>query len=279
MHMHKLLQKLAILIVGLGISFASLAAEYTFGVVPHVSPRVLFGNYQPLAEFIEGTLDKQLEMVSAPSFKAFGQKTLENEYNIVVTAPNLARLAELDSGWIPLAVFEPKIKALFITRTINKDMPISDLEGKNLAVANPQSLVVLAGMRWLAENNLYPNKNFNVIKAANQDSLAQLILTDQAVAAMLSIGEYKQISEEKRQQTPVHTVFAKLPGFVVMVRKDFPEADREKLAKALPGFSDSDLGKAFGGNTGFKGIHAAQPDDLTPVDPFIDQTRITVTSK
>ncbi len=269
---------LTLLLFSLSTSTA-LAQSFSFGVVPHVSPRVLLTNYQPLAEFIENELKTPLEIVTAPNFKAFGQRTLDNEYNIVVTAPNLARLAELDSGWIPLAVFEPKIKALFITTEANKSMDIQSLKGKSMAVANPQSLVVLAGMRWLGENKLKQNRDFTVVKAANQDSLAQLILTKQAIAAMLSIGEYKQIPEEKRQQTPVHTVFTELPGFVVMVRKDFPEAAKAKLAKALPGFSQSELGKEFGINTGFKGIHAARDNDLTPVDPFIDQTRKTVTSK
>ena len=69
------------------------------------------------------------------------------------------------------------------------------MRGKTLAVANPQSLVVLRGLQWLREQGLQEGRDFKISRAGNDDSLGTLIRSGEAPMAMMSMGEFRQIGE------------------------------------------------------------------------------------
>ncbi|MSP90064.1 MAG: phosphate starvation-inducible protein PhoH, partial [Alphaproteobacteria bacterium] len=161
------------------------------GVLPNVSTRVILANYQPFQKFFERELGRTVEIATAPNFKAFHQRTMAKEFNIAVTAPNLGRLAELDAGLRPIAIYEPPIPGIMVMTKAKPVGDIATLKGRQIAMTNPQSLVALKGVRWLRDQGLEVGRDVAPIHARNEDSLAQLLNSGEAPLALMSMGEFR----------------------------------------------------------------------------------------
>ena len=248
-----LLAMLAVLLAAAPVSAQPTALE--IGVLPNISARVLLTQYEPMRKYLERVLGRPVQISTAPNWKVFQERTLAREYDLVVTAAHLGRLAQRDSGYDPLLSYQPYIKGMI---AFAKDRPIrniSDLQGQTLVLSNPQSLVTFRGMQWLAENGLHKDHNFKTIDTPTDDSVGNVIVRGDAVAAMLSSGEYRAIPETIKAQIQIFTIFAEVPGFVVMVSPKYKAAQAQAFKDHLRKFaSQSEEGKAFFASTGFTGF-------------------------
>jgi len=267
--------------LGIGLAWAQptppQASPLTLGVLPNISARLLLAQYQPWRESLAQALGRPVEVATAPHFRAFAQATAQRQYQLIVTAPNLGRVAQLDHGWVPLGVYEPGIPALLVTAAGNRDDSVQQLRGKALALANPQSLVALVGLKWLADQGVRAGTDVRIVQTANDDSLGTLLLSGEAPMAMMSQGEYRAKTEAMQKSLRIVAEMARLPGFLVMASPDLPPAERQRVQGWLLGFPDSPAGQRFLGASGFTGIRAVQARDLLFLDDFVDVTRRSLT--
>ena len=249
----------------------------TIGVLPNVSARLIFTSYQPLESYLQGVTGKAVEIQTAKDFKEFNARTLKGEYDLVVTAPNLGRLAQIDGGWEVLSVYEPPIPALLVALKTNSNSQPDQLKGKSLALANPQSLVALAGLQWLKSQGLQLNSDFKTALAANEDSLGTLLKTGEAPLAIMSQGEFNAKTPELKQILRVVSTFAQIPGFFVMANPKISQGERASLKTAFLNFQKTSEWSGFSDLTGVKGVREASRADFAFIDPFVDTTRNALT--
>lgn len=256
-------------------SGASSAASSLFviGVLPNVSARVIAMHYQPMQDYFQRELEQKVEIATATDFRAFHENTMKGAYHAVVTAANLGRVSQVDGKWSPVAIYEPAIPGLLVTGAGNTEGSPAQLKGKALAVANPQSLVVLRGLQWLGEQGLQAGRDFRLVRAGNEDSLAPLIRSGEAPMAMMSMGEFRSIGESLRKELRIAAEFARVPGFLVLVNPSLPAAARDRVAGLMARFAASEEGKRFFALSGFSSIRALRPGELEPLDAFVAQTR------
>ena len=244
----------------------------TVGVLPNISARVLLPQYEPWVEHLGREVGRKVEVVTAANFRAFAEATRRGDYDVIVTAPNLGRLAQADSGWVPLASYEPRIPALLVASATNASNAPGQVTGKSLALANPQSLVALAGIQWLEKQGVRPGE-YKVAQVANDDSLGTLLISGEAPLAMMSGGEFRAKPEAMRKSLRVVTEMAQLPGFLVMVNPALPKPQQAKLRDLLLAFPNTEAGKRFLALSGFTGIKPVDDRDLKFLDAFVDTTR------
>ena len=264
---------------GTGIFFSGAAvaqapdAVFTIGVLPNVSARVILQNYQPMRAFFERELKRRVEIATASDFRSFSAATFRGDYQMVVTAANLGRVAQLDAGWEAIAVYEPAIPGLLVAGSENANASLEQLRGKSLALANPQSLVALRGLQWLRAQGMQDGRDFKIVLAGNDDSLGILIRSGEAPMAIMSMGEFRQIGEATRKNLKIVQEFAKVPGFLVMANPTLGAAERQRLKTLSLQFAASDDGKKFSALTGVANIRDVTEAELTPLDEFATQTR------
>jgi phosphonate transport system substrate-binding protein len=249
------------------------AGRLQLGVLPNLSARIILTQYQPMRDYLERELKRTVEVSTAPDFKAFYHRTQAGEYDLVVTAAHFARLAQLEAGYHPLLSYRPAIRGLLV---VAKERPFTSVEqvrGKSLAFANPQSLLAMKGLQWLAESNLRPGTDFEIVKARNEDSLGQMVVGGEAVAALLSAGEYRQVPEQHKAKLNVFTVFGEVPSFGMLANGKLPAADLSALRAALARFEASEDGKKFFTASGFEGFVELKGGELNALDPFLAETR------
>jgi phosphonate transport system substrate-binding protein len=267
-------------LAGLGVILArprpsrAQAAPLQLGVMPNVSTRILLAQYQPFRGFLAQEIARPVEVVTAPGLQAFHERTLEGAYGLVVTAANLGRVAQLDAGMRPIAIYEPRIAGVLVT---HRDRPVADFEalrGRQVAMTNPQSLIALRFQHWLlATAGLAVGRDLQALHARNEDSLAQLLNGPDTPLAVMSRGEFNAIRPEVRDTLVVRQEFERVPGFWVMLRRDTPPAEAAAIEAALGRFAGSDAGRQFFQATGFIGIRPITPADIAELDSVADETR------
>lgn len=249
------------------------------GVLPNISARALLAQYQPMREYLTRELKRPVHVSTAPSWTAFHQRTVAREYDVVVTAANLARLAQLDCGYAPLLTYAPNIKGMVVFAKARPITTVAELRGQTLVLSNPQSLVTLRGMQWLAENGMQRDKDFKTVNTPTDDSVGNVVVRGDAIAAMLSGGEYRAIPDTVKAQLQVLTTFAEVAGFFVMTSPKLSAAEARVLKDKLRTFADvSDEGKAFFASSGFSGMQEPAAGLLESMDPYVAGTRKVIST-
>jgi phosphonate transport system substrate-binding protein len=264
-------------VLGLTMLAPALAQQSTaplrIGVLPNVSARVILTTYQPVREYFERELKRGVDIATAPDFRSFAENTRRGDYDLIVTAANLGRVAQADSNWQPLAIYDPKIPAILVAMADNPNPSVAQLRGKALALANPQSLVALAGLEWLGGQGLRQGADFKTVTAANDDSLGAVLRTGEAPLAIMSLGEFRAKPEAMRNTLRIVTEIAKLPGFLVMANPGLPAAELQRLKTLILAFPQTEEGKKFFALSGFANIRDVGEPELKTLDAFNDVTR------
>ena len=246
---------------------------FTIGVLPNISARLILASYQPMHDYFTRELRRGVEIATAADFRQFTERTLRGDYQLIVTAPNLGRVVQLEAGWEALAIYEPKIPALLVALAENPDSAPAQLRGKALALANPQSLVALAGMQWLRSQGLQEGSDYRITLAANDDSLGAVLRSGDAPLAIMSGGEFRAKPESMRKMLRVVGEITQLPGFLVMVNPRVPESEKQRLKALILAFPQTEDGRRFFALSGFTNIRPVIESELKGLDPYVEQTR------
>ena len=256
------------------LAWSQTRATLEIGVLPNISARVLLAQYQAMREYLAREMKQPVQVSTAPNWTAFHQRTLALEYDVVVTAANLARLAQLDRGYVPLLSYAPAIKGMVVCASAKPIKTVAELRGQSLALSNPQSLVTLRGMQWLAENGLQRDRDFKTVNTPTDDSVGNVVVRGDAVAAMLSGGEYRAIPDAVKAQLQVLTTFAEVAGFVVMASPRLTAVQARAIKDHLQSFAaGSDEGKAFFASSGFSGMGEPAAGLMESMDTYVEPTR------
>lgn len=264
---------LVICVTSLACALPAWAQAFQVGVLPNLSPRVLLTNYRPLRDHLSAALGMPVEIATAPDFRTFQARTVAGEYDLVVTAANLGRIAQQDAGLTLIAGFEPAIPALLVTLKAAPAASIEALRGKALAVSNPQSMLVLVGKNWLRQRGLSAGTDYEVVWTRNEDSLAQVLTSGSAPLAMMSAGELRAIRPEIGERLSVMEEFARLPNFLLLQGRAMPADRAAVLRAALMAFPATDLGREFTTLTGVRAISPVPEKDLETIDSVTAETR------
>jgi ABC-type phosphate/phosphonate transport system substrate-binding protein len=141
-------------------------------------------------------------------------------------------------------------------------------------LSNPQSLVTLRAMQWLAENGLQQHQHFKTVRTPTDDSVGSVVLRGDAAAAICSGGEFRAIPEAQRNLLQVHTTFAEVASFVIMASPKMPAWEQQALKKTLLHFGQgTEEGRAFFTATGISGIGEVDAGTMEAMDAYVDATR------
>lgn len=251
---------------------AQTQAPLELGVVPHLSTRTLLALYRPLREHLQLQLRRDVQLSTAAGWTAFHQRTMSLGVDAVVTAAHLARLAQVDGGWLPQATFMPPMAGLLVAARARPLRQLADLRGATLGLANAQSLVALRGLQWLAGQGLKAGVDFQLASAAHDDSMAALLLRGDCAAALMSGGELKIVPDEQRARLQPQQLL-EVPGFLATASPRLPAAETAMLQQAWLSLPATEPGRAFLSATGFVGAEPATPALMSSLDGVLPDTR------
>jgi len=254
---------------------APVSDELVIGVLPNIGAAALQAQYEPLKRHLERLNNQKVRIVLPANFKAFFDATMRGDFDLAVAAPHFARVAQLDRGMVPLVTYEPRINALLVAPV---DGPVSgarDVRNHPVAFANPSSLVAMYGLQWLGQQKLEAGKDFEVKAARTDMGVGRLMLSGEAVAAVMSNGEFRALPADESARLKIVEVFARIPNFIVLAH---PRLERERINRLrgqLKGLiaDGGEDGAAFAKATGFTGMVEVDDAVLRELDPYAAPTR------
>ena len=244
------------------------------GVLPNVASSLLLPQYEYMRRYLERVGGQKVRIVVPANFRVFFDATMAGEYDLAVAAPHFARVAQQERGMVPLVTYEPRINALMVVPADSTVTGPKDLRERAVAFANPQSLVAMYGVQWLRGQGLEAGKDFEVKAARTDLGVGRMLLSGDAVAAIMSNGEFRALPADESSRLKIGEVFARIPNFVTIAH---PRLERDKinrLRSQLKAFlADADDGAAFARATGFSGITDVDDAQMRELDPYSAQTR------
>jgi phosphonate transport system substrate-binding protein len=245
----------------------------TLGVFPYISPNQMMGQLSPLCKRIEVALGKKVILVSAPDFMSYVERTAKGEYDLVLTAAHMGRLAEKRDGWQRVVQSGQKTAAVFLVRQESSVQRLEDLRGKKITVGNRRSITYLLAEKALAEKGITLGKDMEVIETATFSNVVQSVFLGEAdvgATPTLLWDNWEHVNaEQHRQLREIFRTKPAAPTFLVMASPKTDQATIHRLIESLLSFQDTPEGKDFFQKSQFESFQPLDDATMKSAAPFV----------
>jgi len=256
---------------GFGLPTATAAADkpLEIGVFPYMSVRAVLATYQPVRRYLERELGRPVEMYTAPDFRSFIARSQQGEYDVLITAPHFARLAQLQVGYVPLAGFTKELHPIIVVAKSSRYRNLADLRGKTVAIPDRLAIVSMMGLRLLREHGIDADRDFRLVSAVSHNSAVLDVMHARADAAITEAAALQQMPDELRNGVRVMATAGKAPHVMLMAHPRLGQAAIRQLRSLLEQFANqSPEGRAFLAATGYEGLKPVPAAVLKSLDPY-----------
>lgn len=223
-----------------------LAAEnLVFGVYPYLSSSQIASHHFLLRDLIARTLGRPVSLVSAPDQQTFAERTRQGEFDIVLTAPHLGRLAEQRDGWQRVAQSGYQTEIVVLARSDGELQQLADLRGRTLTVAAPDSLDYQIVAAALTQQELTLERDVTAVAAPTFSAVMYALTRGMADAGATSKRLWNMASGSQRAAAKEIYLSPPAPGFFVMAHPRLDSAALQSLRQALMQFHETREGKAY----------------------------------
>lgn len=259
----------ALFLAGLSpVHAAGSETPLRFGVFPNLSARALVQLYQPMQAYLEKALGQPVIIYSAPDFRTFLERTYNRDYDLVVMAPHLARLAQSEADYLPLFSYTQELHALVVTAKTSTIHNLEDLRGKTVALPDRLAIIPVLGLRLLRNQGLQPDGDFKPLYAASHSNSALAVQRGDAQGAIVGSMPYAQFPDELRNSLRVLAQSEAIPNQFLLASPNLAAPQIEALRKALSAFAASAEGRRFLENNGFGGLKPATDTELRKMETY-----------
>ena len=252
---------------------AAPSATLRVGVLPNLSTGVLLTNYQPLRAHLARELGRPVELFTAKGFTNFYRAMQAGQFDLVVTAAHMARLAQREAGWAPIATYRVEHRPLLLMARSNPLVSVMGLAGGRLAIADRAALLVIAALQGLAAQGLRAGRDFRLVEFPTFNAAAHALQQGEVQLAVGSPVSMRQTPLAVRRDLVVFQTLPRVPSQVWLVapplRREAPRL-QAALLKFAPGSADADR---FFEVTGNVAIDAIGADELRALDAMADEAK------
>lgn len=239
------------------------------GVAPHTSARIILEMYQPLRERLQEDLGVAVEILTAPDFTEFARRALAQEYDIAITTGHQARLLQTDGDYRPLVTYSAEFRSVIIALKESQAKVATDFNGATVTGLSRTSLVTLWGEQWLKNGNAQ-DLQMRYVSAA--DSVAQLILSGDAAAGLVSLANFQGLTPEVQARLRFVVQSEPQLGRVYMLNSRQATGEAA-IRRALAAFAASPAGKHYFEATKLGGYRTVRAEELAVMEPFAQAVR------
>lgn len=244
------------------------------GIFPYLSARSLLILYQPLRHHLEKELGVPVQFYTAADFKTFVQRTHQHQYQLVITAPHLARLAQVESGYIPLANYTRELYAVIVVARNSPIVSLEDLRGKVVAVPDRLAVIPMIGLQMLRERGLHVDTDFRLRASQTHGNAVLAVQRGEAQAAVVGSLPLAQLPGEVQRELQTLAQSSPIASQFFLADPGLAPERTEQIARALIGFPATPSGKRFIEENGMGGIQAAKESDLKKLDGYARDVRV-----
>jgi phosphonate transport system substrate-binding protein len=241
------------------------------GILPYLNVHKLYRVYLPVKRELEQAISRPVILASAPNYSSFLERTLAGEYELVVTAPHFALLAERESGFRRVAKAVPQLQGALIVRKDSDIQSVQDLHGRTVAMPDKLALMTLLGESLLNQHGLVAGDNVQIKHVPGINRSILLVSRNQADAAISVVGAINSMPVHVQDSLEVLSLTGATAHLMFMASPTLDETDYQKLTRSLLDFSQSSAGERFFRDSRLIGLVEINDEDMETVEDFVDQ--------
>ena len=271
-HLQKTLQIILILLVFVvvPISAAETDTPVKFGVFPYVSPARLVNFHTPLKNLLSETLEQPVTMTTASDFLSFIDNTSQGQYDFILTAPHLARLAEKESGYQRVLRTRSKVQGIYL---VNKNSGIERLEqlkDKKIMIAQRVSVLFKLSEKQLKDHGLLDGKNISIMETRTHNNAMWAPLRGEADAAVTGARLFNSLDHEYKDRLKIIAKTPPVPGLMIMAHPRVPADRVETFQQAGLHFIETPIGQKYFIDTGLRGFALINDTVMQSLDGYLN---------
>lgn len=224
---------------------AAQAQALRIGVLPYLSPRTLLVEFSPLREFLAAELQQEVEILTARDLPRFLERTHAGDFDLVISAPHFARLAQTGDGYLPLVAIRADFYALLLVPKTSPALTLRELRGKTLHLPHKLSFVSMQIEDFLRQRGLNPERDLSLryYSTDNNAILATEQSSSDAGAAARSV--FENMPRDITTQLRIIGSTQSALSLIVLARPGLSAPALTALREALSKFPYSEPGLKF----------------------------------
>jgi phosphonate transport system substrate-binding protein len=244
------------------------------GVMPTLSARMIATQYEPMQAYLSQKLETSVNLSTATDVTAFYRNIQANQYDVVISAPHIARLIQTQHGFKPIANFQPNVKCVLVTLKSSESFFKSLLKNSQITHSDPASLLTLEAEKWLEKQGLKSGTDFELNRVKSAENIGISIARGEACAGVMSMNVFFANPSPVREKLNVAHLISEIPAFYIMAAPRMSQTNLSKLATVYANFSQKSIeGKEFEARTTFRVAPFLSEKELVRMDDYLDKTR------
>lgn len=239
------------------------------GLLPYLSTQRLLDSYAPLRDYLESALHRPVILITAPSFEMYVNRASQYEYDLYLTAPHFAALAESQSGYRRVSRLLRELDGSLIVARGGPVKTIADLKGRTVTTPDRLAIITMLGEALLQENNLMPGKDVTVQYTPSHNNAIVAVASGRADAAVVSGAVFDTMPLDVKERLEILTHTSKVPHMMFMASPKISLPDYLALRQAMLQFNASGAGKRFFDKSGYGDMGEIGDEQMRQLQPYI----------
>lgn len=234
------------------------------GLLPHLSTPITIKKYKPLIAYLEQQLQQSIVVTTAPDYKTFIRRAEKGDFDLYLTAPNMAAYHEKHDKHVRIAKFTEKLQGVIVVAEGSPYQSLADLKGKTMATPDIMAVITSLGEVTLIENGIIPDQDIHIRYTESHNNSLQSVVKGQTDAAIVGYPAYKIITSDSKLLKPVRILMKTkvIPHLMFMSPPSVPFQEREKYKSSLLKFTANGAGKEFFSAAPFDNIGVITDEDM-----------------
>lgn len=232
----------------LSISFVyaeSKSEPLTMGIFPYASTSKLVSHHKNIKKHINKDGAFSISLVTATDVATYTNNVINFKYDLVYSAPHLARYIEKHYGYQRVTMTSNKIQGVFLTQIGSNIKSISDLENKQISMAPAKTILHQATLLKLENNNLIAGKNIRIKTVKTHNNAIFDVINKDSDAAITGINLWNKLKPRHKKHLKQFDVTEPTTGFIILSKPSIKKSTIEKLQKLFLSFNNTLAGKAY----------------------------------
>ncbi len=262
------------LALALAFALAPIAARaadkpaLVLGVFPYVTPVQLAQFHTPLKEHLAKQLGRPVTLVTAPDYMSFVERTREGQYDLIITAPHMGRLAETRDGYQRLAQTGHTVQGIFLAPRDSDIQRLEDLKGKRVMIAQKVSIIYQMAEQLMRQKGLVPGQTVTIVETRTHNNAMHAPLRGEADASVTGILLFRVLEDEQKKRLRVIGATEEAPGFLVMAHRRMSAPDVARIRGLLMDYHLAPDSKAYFAATGYERFRLVDDKVMRRLDAY-----------
>lgn len=243
------------------------------GLLPYLSIHQLVKSYLPLKKYLEQRLGRTVVVTSAPDYHAHLLRVRDNAYDIYLTAPHMAALAEKRWHARRLTAYKRRLQGDLVVDKNSSYQKISDLKNKMIVAPGNYAIVTMLADSLFRQHGLIPGQSISIQPTASHNNALLAVIRRYADAAVVSAAVFESWNKPGQQNLRVLASTQSVPHAMFMASAHLSESDFELLLDAFMHFTADGSGKKFFEHTGYIDMMPITDAQMRELEPFAEELK------